>query len=69
MNAPVNVSPSPVIVLVISESTEPSLAPFVKAVNGSYIVQLGSFSEKDRANALVSKLRAKGYNPKVNYEN
>lgn len=46
-------------------STSPSLAPFIKAVNDHYIVQLGSFSESDRANSFVAELRQLGYYPKV----
>ncbi len=48
---------------------EPSLSPFVKSVKGHYIVQLGSFSDSSRAGALADKLTAKGYYPKINYEN
>ena len=48
---------------------EPTVAPFIKAVKDSYIVQLGSFSDKDKANALVVKLRAKGYYPKTTSQN
>lgn len=50
-------------------STDPSIASFVKAVNGKYIVQLGSFSDKNRAKALVTQLQEKGFSPKLNYEN
>ena len=50
-------------------AAEPSVTPFVKAVNDSYIVQLGSFSDKERATALIVKLRAKGYSPKISYQN
>ena len=46
-----------------------SLSPYIKSTNGSYIVQVGSFADKDRAVALVSKLKAKGLSPKINYEN
>ncbi len=48
---------------------EPELSPFVKSVKGHYIVQLGSFSDSSRAGALAEKLTAKGYYPKINYEN
>ena len=51
------------------EKIEPSLAPFVKSVKGYYIVQLGSFSDKERATALITKLRDKGYSPKISSEN
>lgn len=50
-------------------SDESSLIPFVKTVKDKYIVQLGSFSDKEKADALVSKLKSKGYNPKIIYEN
>ena len=50
-------------------SAEPSLNPFIKAVRDIYIVQLGSFSDPDKASALVLKLRQSGYNPKVSREN
>ncbi len=51
------------------ERIEPSLAPFVKSVKGYYIVQLGSFSDRERATALINKLRDKGYSPKISSEN
>ncbi|MCD7780849.1 MAG: SPOR domain-containing protein [Candidatus Gastranaerophilales bacterium] len=44
------------------------LNPFIKAVQDSYIVQIGSFSEEERAQELVSNLRRHGYNPKISYE-
>lgn len=46
-----------------------SLSPYIKSVNGSYIVQVGSFADKDRAVALVGKLKGKGLSPKISYEN
>ncbi|MBQ9246312.1 SPOR domain-containing protein [bacterium] len=49
-------------------ASESSVTPFVKSVNNEYIVQLGSFSEKDRAKALIEKMRSKGYSPKIKYE-
>ena len=39
--------------------------PFIKSVNGKYIVQLGSFSKQETADAYISKMKAKGYNPKI----
>ena len=51
------------------ESAENGLSPFIKSVNGHYTVQIGSFSDSERAGVLVEKLRAKGYYPKINYEN
>ncbi len=47
----------------------PDLNPFIKAVGNNYIVQLGSFSDQDKAQALVVNLRQKGFSPKINYEN
>ena len=49
-------------------SIEPGIVPFVKSVRGHYIVQLGSFSDSEKAGILVEKLRAKGYYPKITYE-
>ncbi len=43
----------------------PDSVPFIKAVNDKYIVQLGSFSKKETADAFIAKLREKGYNPKI----
>lgn len=47
----------------------PEAMPFVKSVNGKYIVQLASFSKKEVADAFVGRLQAKGYSPKVIYDN
>ena len=44
------------------------ITPFVKSVNGHYVVQLGSFTDGDKAGVLSQKLRLKGFYPKVNYE-
>ena len=46
-----------------------SIVPFIKATNGTYIVQLGSFYEKEKALALASKVQAMGYVPKIQTEN
>lgn len=43
----------------------PEVAPFLKNVGGSYMVQLSSFSKPETANLFVERVRAKGYNPKV----
>ena len=48
---------------------DPSLAPYIKSTGGNYIVQIGSFADRERAVALVAKLKSKGLSPKVNYEN
>ncbi len=45
-----------------------SLNPFIKAVNDYYIVQMGSFTDEEKAEELVSKLKQNGYNPKITYE-
>ena len=50
-------------------SAEPSIVPFIKSQNDHYIVQLGSFSDKAKADALVMKLQAKGFNPKIQSSN
>jgi|GEM_PF-6030256 len=47
----------------------PELEPFVKQINGRYIVQTGSFYDGAKAGALAEKLQEKGYFPKINYEN
>lgn len=43
----------------------PDSAPFIKSVNGSYIVQIGSFSNKETANNLVKVLTDKGYKARI----
>ena len=43
----------------------PDTAPFIKATNNYYMVQLGSFSDKDKANTFIYQLRSKGYSPKT----
>lgn len=43
----------------------PEIMPFVKSVNAEYIVQIGSFSSKDVANAFIQKAQEKGYSPKT----
>lgn len=42
-------------------SEESDIIPFIKKVNGYYVVQAGSFSDKDKALSLTSRLNAKGY--------
>ncbi len=46
-----------------------SIMPFVKASDGGYIVQLGSFSDPQKAQALIDELTSKGYSPKKLIEN
>ncbi len=47
----------------------PNLMPFVKSVKGTYIVQLGSFSDSDKAAELINNLKNQGYSPKTIVEN
>lgn len=42
-----------------------TIVPFIKASNGTYIVQLGSFYEKEKADALAQKVRIMGFVPKI----
>ena len=51
------------------KAVDSSIAPFIKSVKGHYIVQLGSFSDSERAGVLVQQIRQKGYYPKITYEN
>lgn len=46
-----------------------SIEPFIKAIRDTYIVQLGSFADKEKANAFIIRLKEKGYAPKVISEN
>ncbi len=46
-----------------------TITPFIKATGNTYIVQLGSFSDKEKATALVGRLKMKGYSPKLKFEN
>lgn len=46
-----------------------NVSPFIKAVKNYYVVQVGSFSDKERADSLSSELKAKGYSSSVIYEN
>lgn len=39
--------------------------PFVKSINGKYVIQLGSFTEKEKAMALVSRMNSLGFNARV----
>lgn len=42
-----------------------NVVPFIKAIKNQYVVQVGSFSEQERAEALKEQLRAKGYHANV----
>ena len=50
-------------------ASSPDITPFVKTQNSRFIVQLGSFSNKEKAENLVMRLKQQGYSPKINYEN
>lgn len=50
--------------LSISEKDN-TIVPFIKATNGTYIVQLGSFYEKEKAEALATKVQSMGYVPRI----
>lgn len=43
----------------------PDTTPFIKSINGMYVIQIGSFSDKDKAISLVTTMHAKGYNARV----
>ncbi len=43
----------------------PGSMPFIKSVNGAYIVQLGSFSNSEMAQTFIQDLKNKGYSPKI----
>lgn len=47
----------------------PEATPFIKSQNGTYIVQLGSFSNKTMADSFILKLKEKGYNPRILNQN
>lgn len=40
---------------------ESDIIPFIKNINGQYVVQIGSFSDSNRATTLVNKMKTKGY--------
>ena len=43
----------------------PETSAFIKATNDYYLVQLGSFADRTKANSFIMQLREKGYNPKT----
>lgn len=43
----------------------PETIPFIKSVNGKYVVQIGSFSDKEKALQLVEEMSNKGYNARA----
>lgn len=42
-------------------SEEENMVPFIKSINGKYMVQIGSFSDQAKAIALAIKMKEKGY--------
>lgn len=44
--------------------TDPSITPFIKNRNGKYTIQAGSFYDSEKADALVKKLNADGFQAK-----
>ncbi len=50
-------------------SEESDIVPFIKSLGSGYIVQIGSFSDSQRAAALLTRMRNKGYNAKLLTEN
>ncbi len=44
---------------------EPDTVPFIKLINGKYVVQIGSFSDKEKAVALAERMNSKGYSARV----
>lgn len=40
---------------------ETDIVPFIKSINGSYVVQIGSFTEQERARGLAARMKTKGY--------
>ena len=46
-------------------SRDSSISPFIKVVNDSYIVQIGSFSDKEKALVLQQKIKDMGYSPQI----
>ena len=45
-----------------------AVSPFVKAVKDKYIVQIGSFYDSQKADDLVSSMKAKGFSAKKKVE-
>lgn len=48
---------------------ETDIVPFIKSINGVYIVQIGSFNDSEKANTLLHRMRANGYNAQIVTEN
>ena len=46
-------------------SRDASISPFIKVVNDSYIVQIGSFADKEKAMLLQQKIKDMGYSPQI----
>lgn len=49
----------------IISTEESDIVPFIKSINGQYVVQIGSFSDIDKAQALTDKMKTKGYPAKL----
>ena len=47
----------------------PETMPFIKVIRNNYYVQVGSFSQKEMADAFIQRLKSKGYNPHTQIEN
>ena len=43
----------------------PETTPFIKSINGNYVVQIGSFVDKDKAIALVTTMSEKGFSARA----
>ncbi len=46
-----------------------NIIPFIKKTANGYVIQAGTFDNKDNANELASQLRSKGYSAKVQSDN
>ena len=44
---------------------ESDIVPFIKSINGVYVVQIGSFNDPEKANSLLNRMRNKGYNSRI----
>ncbi len=48
---------------------ETDIVPFIKSLGSGYIVQVGSFSDSQKASALLTRMKNKGYSAKLITEN
>ena len=44
---------------------ETDIIPFIKSLNGVYVVQIGSFNDSEKAYSLSKRMKDKGYNSKI----